>query len=137
MADNRFSGVAMRCQEFGGLLKIDLGELRQELGFSRLGRQVLDEISSTLRSVRLGFFPDWVLDSSVNLEPRQHQEIWLYLSDGGSISQVISAIQDPVNVDVPQVLSLISGNRFRPSSPEEKIRAIQEILGPSSLHSAE
>jgi hypothetical protein len=49
--------VAERRHAAGGLIRTTLGELREELGYGRLGRHVLEEAAESLTLEGLGWFP--------------------------------------------------------------------------------
>src|SRR5690348_8082561 len=85
-------------EELGKLVDDDvivvatLGELRKAIGYDRLGRYVLDELSSRLEGEGLGYFPLEVIDA--NPEPRQQQEVRVYRR-GKGVGKVIQAITNP------------------------------------------
>ncbi|WP_280722417.1 hypothetical protein [Kitasatospora sp. MAA4] len=121
--------MADRCRASGGLLKVTLGELREELGYRRLGRYVLDEVAESLTEAGLGWFPSWRLSPRENDEPRKEQELWVFVRDAGLRCQVIDAIQDPDDSDVSAVLNGLLADRPQDLSPERKLSLIREILG--------
>ncbi|WP_199881467.1 hypothetical protein [Streptomyces sp. CB03911] len=121
--------VAERCRLAGGLLRVTLGDLREELGYRRLGKYVLDEVAETLTAEGLGWFPAWRLSPRENSEPRKEHELWVFLRDGGLRSQVIDAIQAPDGSDVPTVLNGLLADRPKDLSPDRKLGLIREILG--------
>ncbi len=128
-ADDGAGTVADRCGAAGGLLKTTLGELREELGYKKLGKYVLEEMAESLTMDGLGWFPAWRLSPKQNDEPRQGQELWVFVRDGGLRSQVIGAIQAPDDCDVPAVLNGLLAGRPQQLSPEHKLALIREILG--------
>lgn len=129
-AEDGWAGtVAERCRAAGGLLKATLGELREELGYRRLGRYVLDEVAEGLAEAGLGWFPSSRLSARENSEPRKEQELWVFVRDGGLRCQVIDAIQAPDGSDVSAVLNGLLADRPRELSPERKLGLIREILG--------
>lgn len=121
--------VAERCRLVGGLLRVTLGELREELGYRRLGKYVLDEVAESLAAEGLGWFPAWRLSPRENAEPRKEHELWVFLRDDGLRCQVIDAIQAPDGFDIPTVLNGLLADRPRGLSPERKLGLIREILG--------
>jgi len=82
-------------QKSGGIAKINLGQLRDELGFQRIGRKVLSKMSDHMTDSGLGFFPGWALDEESNPEPRQWQEVWVYERDGSARSAILDAVAYP------------------------------------------
>ncbi|WP_371498373.1 hypothetical protein OG871_20225 [Kitasatospora sp. NBC_00374] len=81
--------VAERCRAAGGLVRTSLGELRQELGYGRLGRHALEEVAESLTADGLGWFPAWRLSPKQNDEPHKEQELRVYARDGGLRCQII------------------------------------------------
>ncbi|GAB2700892.1 hypothetical protein GCM10010442_18560 [Kitasatospora kifunensis] len=117
-----------RCHAAGGLIRTTLGELREELGYGRLGRHVLEETAESLSLEGLGWFPAWRL-SPKNDRPHKSQELWLFARDGGLRCQIICAIQEPDDCDVPAVLNGLLTGRPKALSAEGKLDLIREILG--------
>ncbi|WP_329611566.1 hypothetical protein [Kitasatospora herbaricolor] len=103
--------------------------MREELGYGRLGRYVLEEMAESLTVEGLGWFPAWRLSPKENDEPRKDQELWVYVRDGGRRSQLIGAVQNSDDCDVPAVLGLLDG-RPHDLSAKAKLDLIREILGP-------
>ncbi|MFI6447531.1 hypothetical protein [Kitasatospora sp. NPDC050543] len=103
--------VVERCRVAGGLLRVTLGELREELGYRRLGKYVLDEVAESLTAEGLGWFPAWRLSPRANGEPRKEHEVWVFLRDDGLRCQVIEAIRTPGGFDVPGVLNGLLADR--------------------------
>lgn len=90
------------------IVKITLGDLRDELGHSRIGRNVLASIADHLTENNLGCFPAWVVNPFENTEIRQWQEIWVYMRDGSAKSAVLDAFADPDNNDLVSALNMFS-----------------------------
>lgn len=103
------SKITSRVREAGGLLKITLGDLRDELGFSRLGRHVLGRMAMHLSVNNLGFFPTDLLDPDANVEPRQWQELWVFIDDGSARAEVLKAIGNPEEFDLVSALDNLEG----------------------------
>jgi hypothetical protein len=122
------AGVAQRCRTEGGLIKATLGELREELGYRKLGRWVLAEIAETLESAGVGFFPRDLLNADLNTEPRQWQMVWIYDRDGGPRARVVDAILDPDKHDVPAVLDGLVAGDASALSPEQKLIRIRDLV---------
>lgn len=85
--------IASECDDGGGVLRLDLGELREAVGAGKLGRWVLQEIREELEAAGLGYFPKALLDE--NEEPRQHQQIRVYRKGPGTLARVIDAVLAP------------------------------------------
>lgn len=88
--------VAQAAEENGDLLAVSLLDLRQALGYDRLGVRVLRWIADGLDGEGLGFFPQWVLDGEVNNAPRAHDVVRVYRK-GTPLGKVIDAVLDPTN----------------------------------------
>ncbi|WP_406192037.1 hypothetical protein OH807_41040 [Kitasatospora sp. NBC_01560] len=111
------------------MLRTTLGELREELGYKRLGKYVLEEMAETLTLDGLGWLPAGRLSPNQSGQPRQGQELWVFVRDGGLRCQVIRAVQDPDDCDVPAVLNGLFAARAEQLSPERKLALIGEIVG--------
>lgn len=121
-------GIAARCRAAGGLIEAGLGELREELGYKKLGKYVLEEVGETLKKAGLGYFPPGRLDAARNTEPRQWQTIWIYERNHELRSQVIDAVLDPDNHDVRAVLDGLVGGRVELLTPEQKLDRIRALV---------
>lgn len=108
MAVNGTKKIHDRVQGAGGITKITLGELRDELGYARIGKKILGTMSEHLTENNLGYFPGGTLDSEQNPEPRQWQEVWVYERDGSAKSAVLDAVADPENHDLVAALNMFS-----------------------------
>ncbi|MEV5943478.1 hypothetical protein [Streptomyces sp. NPDC051994] len=93
-------GVAARVAAERGLIETTLGALREELGYKKLGRWVLEELDGHLTGQKLGFIPTWKLRSAINTEPRKEQRVWVYALDGSTRAQVLTAILQLEDHDV-------------------------------------
>lgn len=91
MVGSPFNKLGQRVDD-EAIVVVTLGELRDSLGYGRLGRYVLDEIASKLEGEGLGYFPLDALDD--NAEPRGGQEVRLYRR-GKGIGKVIQAVTNP------------------------------------------
>jgi hypothetical protein len=110
------------------LIKVTLGELREDLGYKKLGRWVLTEITEALEAAGVGFFPPALLEADLNAEPRQWQTVWIYDRDGGPRARVVDAILSPDKHDVRAVLDgLVAGN-LAALSPEQKLARIRDLV---------
>ena len=131
MVSDDGSQIAKRCRDAGGMIQVELGELREELGYKKLGRWVLGEIAEMLDEARLGYFPLKQLDPDGNTELRQDQKVWIYDRDGSPRAQVLNVVLDPLRYkDI--VLSTLDGLAGRtPSSlnSAQKLDLIREIVG--------
>ncbi len=93
---------------------VTLGELRKAIGYDRLGKYVLDELSSSLEGEGLGYFPlDMIED---NPEPRQGQEIRVYRR-GRGVGKIIQAVTNPAP----------SGDRVLREHSSESTELVQQI----------
>jgi hypothetical protein len=121
-------GIVARCHAEGGLTEATLGELREELGYKKLGRYVLDDIREHLDKAKLGYFPGWVIDPARNVEPRQVQTVWIYEKSGDLRSQVIDAVLNPDKHDVRAILDGLVGGNVEAMTPEQKLERIRELV---------
>jgi hypothetical protein len=121
-------GTFEECVEEGGLMKVNLGDLRKELGYNRLGKWVLEEIASKLEGEGLGYFPRDVLDARCNTEPRQWDEVWIYVRDDSTRARVLDAVLTPERTNVRSVLDGLAGGDLSALTAEEKLKRIQEIV---------
>lgn len=120
--------IAARCRAQGGLIQATLGELREELGYRKLGKYVLAEIAESLETAQLGYFPLEQLDPAANIEPRQWQEVWIYDRDGGVRARVIDAVLNPAKNDVRAILDGLVAGDVSALSAEEKLDRIRELI---------
>lgn len=121
-------GVFEDCVEEGGLLKVDLGSMRAELGYGRLGKWILGEIAEKLEAEGLGYFPRDVLNASCNTEPRQNDEVWVYVRDTSTRARVLDAVLYPKHTNVRSVLDGIAGGDLAALTADEKLARIKEIV---------
>lgn len=86
--------VRSAADENGGLLKVNLGQLREALDFKRLGVRVLSQIADALDDRGLGYFPEWVLDA--NETPRYGDEVRVFVKKS-PIGELVSAVLNPTD----------------------------------------
>jgi hypothetical protein len=122
--------IIARCRADGGVTKTTLGELRTALGYGRLGRWVLGAISEALDESGLGHFPTNLLQPQINDEPRQTQELWLFIQDESPIARVINAVLAPEDdAEVRSVLVAIRLDDEAELTPEQKLERVRAIVG--------
>ncbi|MYR58904.1 hypothetical protein GTY54_22560 [Streptomyces sp. SID625] len=109
------------------MIETTLGALREELGYKKLGRWVLEELDGHLTEQGLGFFPIWKLRPAINTEPRKEQRLWVYALDGSTRAQVITAILQPEDHDVFAALDGLVAGRHQALLPQQKLDLIREI----------
>lgn len=117
-----------RCRSLRGLTRTTLGALREELGYRKLGKWILEEISESLAQQNLGYFPREVLDARCNVEPRQWQDIWIYVRDNSTRARVLDAVLEPSKNNVQSILDGLAGGDLSALTPEEKLKRIKEIV---------
>ncbi len=122
-----------RCARQGGIARFNLGELRDALGYGRLGKRILEEIESGLSDGALGFFPTWMLDTDGNEKPRQSDWLWVYTKDGSPLSRVIDCLLDCMGDRASQeeVAALLPRVRLfsdEEQTAEQKLGQIRAIL---------
>lgn len=122
--------TAEKCREAGGLLEVNLGNLRTELGYAKLGRWVLEEIKGDLEKQKLGFFPADRLDPAANTEPRQWQTVWVYdrKDSTSSLARVIDAVLNPDKNDVAAALKGLLEGQTEQLTAAQKIARMRELL---------
>jgi hypothetical protein len=120
--------VARRTREAGGLLEVSLGELRDEAGYHKLGRWVLEEIREHLQKSKLGVFPANRLDPNENTEPRQWQKVWVYLRDDSTLARVIDAVLEPDKHNVRAALMGVALGDPEEMTADQKLDRIREIV---------
>lgn len=86
--------VAAATKENGHLMPVTLGDLREALGYNRLGVRVLGEIAQKLSSDGLGYFPSSVLDD--NEVPRFDHEVRVF-TKRSPLGELVQAVLDPTN----------------------------------------
>lgn len=130
MAENGTKKIHEQARENGGIVKINLGQLRDELGYSRIGKKVLNTMSNHLSDSGLGYFPGGTLDAESNPEPRQWQEVWVYERDGSAKSAVLDAVADPENNDLVAALNMFSGDTpdFKSMDDTQKLTMIRALV---------
>ncbi|MGY5132282.1 hypothetical protein ACWGJW_07685 [Streptomyces nigrescens] len=122
------TGAFTAAEEGGGLTKITLGALREELGYRKLGKFILGEIADSLEAEGMGFFPRSMLDPRCNTEPRQWNEVWIYVRDNSTRARVLDAVLYPEKVNVRAVLDGLAGGDLSALTADEKLKRIQEIV---------
>lgn len=127
--NNGANRIRQKVQSNKGIVKVTLGEIRDELGHARLGRTVLQSMANHLSENGLGFFPSWVL-SEGNPQPRQWEEIWVYERDNTARSAVLDAVSDPDNNDLAGALNLFNAEApdYSKMNSEQKLTLIKSIL---------
>ena len=120
--------IAERVAAAGGIAKVTLGELRDELGFARLGKTVLQSMAAHLEVNGLGYFPAWVLTDE-NTEPRQWHEFHVYTRDGSPKSVVLDAVSDPDTHDLVAALNMFNQDApdYSKMKPEARMALIKVI----------
>lgn len=121
--------TAEQCRDAGGLLKTNLGKLRFEINYLRLGSGVLGEIREALEHQDLGYFPLDRLDPNVNTAPRQEHVLWVYdRSESSLIGRVVDAVLDPENNDVDAAFKGLIREHVEQLTATQKIARIRELL---------
>lgn len=114
-----------------GVLKVNLGQLRDELGYARLGKKVLKSMSEYLSENGLGYFPGGLLNADTNPEPRQWQEVTLYRRDGSAKAAVLDAMAEPDTHDLMAALDMFGGEApdFTSMKDAQRLAYIKQVLG--------
>ncbi len=121
-------GIAAQCRADGGLTEVSLGDLREELGYKKLGRYVLGDVTEALEKARLGYFPDWLLDPARNTEPRQWQTIWIYEKNDDLRAQVLDAVLNPDKHNVRMIMDKLVARPAEALTADEKLERIRDLI---------
>lgn len=127
---NGVKKIHEQARDNGGIVKINLGQLRDELGYSRIGKKVLGTMAQHLSDSNLGYFPGGTLDAESNPEPRQWQEVWVYERDGSAKSAVLDAVADPEKNDLVAALNMFTGDApdFKSMDDAQKMTMIRALV---------
>lgn len=130
MAENGTGNIHQMVKDNGGVVKVDLQTLRDELGHRRLGKHVLNQMAEHLSESGLGYFPGGTLDADENPTPRQWQEVWIYERDGSPRSAVLDAVSDPDNNDLVAALDMFSSDtpNFKKMSATQRLAYIRAAV---------
>ena len=130
MAQNGTKKIHELVANEGGIIKVSLGQLRDELGHSRIGKKVLANMAAHLEESNLGYFPGGTLDPEVNPEPRQWQEVWIFERDGSAKSAVLDAVANPEQHDLVAALNMFSEGApdFANMDDSQKLAMIRAVV---------
>ena len=130
MAQNGTKKIHTLVTDGGGIARINLGQLRDELGFQRIGRKVLTKMSEHLTESGLGYFPGGTLSEDENPEPRQWQEVWVYERDGSARSAILDAVADPGENDLAAAFSLFDGSTpdYSKMKDSERLALVRAVV---------
>lgn len=128
--NSKAKGITESARAAGGIVKVTLGDLRDELGYARIGKKILGTMSNHLTENGLGYFPGGTLDAGANPEPRQWQEVWVYERDGSAKSAVLDAVADPENHDLVAALNLFSEGApdFKSMSADQRLSFVRAAV---------
>jgi hypothetical protein len=104
----------------GQIEVVTLQQLREALGYKKLGPRVLSDVSQKLAGQGLGYFPRYVIDD--NDLPRAWEEVRIYLKDS-PVGKVIQAVLDPTETG-DQYLLEASGSDNSAAEILDRIRAL-------------
>ncbi|MGW0822552.1 hypothetical protein [Streptomyces sp. NPDC002845] len=107
---------------------VNLGDLRQELGYKKLGKWVFVEVAEALGMDKLGYFQECMLDPQHNTVPRQAQTVWIYENNGGTRAQIINAVLHSDRRDVRAALDALA-DHGEALTPEQKLDRIRDLVG--------
>lgn len=100
---------------------VELYDLRNIAGYSRLGTRVLVELSQLLRDHGLGYFPARMIDD--NDSPRFSDEVRVY-KQNSNIGTIVSAVQYPTETKDEYLLEIGASKESVAAETLEKIRAM-------------
>ena len=115
------SDIAGAVDENGDLLAVSLGDLREALGFKRLGVRVLSEIANELRGAGLGYFPTDILED--NEVPRYGDWVRVY-TKRTQLGQLIESVIDPTDNGDERLRDASSGEGGAAAVKLARIKAI-------------
>ncbi len=75
-----------------GIVPVTLQNLREMLGYKKLGVRVLAEIAQSLQAEGFGYFPLETLEN--NEQPRQGEEVRIF-DLSSAVGKVVTAVQKP------------------------------------------
>lgn len=104
------------------LVVVSLEELRDVLGYKKLGKHVLAEIARELSGKGLGYFPRGAIDE--NLEPRKTSTVRVYAKDS-KVGKAISAVLEPSDTNDTFLIELTDES----DDSAEMLDAIRRIVG--------
>jgi len=78
----------------GGLIVASLLELREAMGYGRLGERVLVQIAKELENHGLGYYPAHILDE--NATPRQHEMVRIYIKNS-KMGEIVASVLSPTD----------------------------------------
>lgn len=93
MAKDPMRELVEEVEAAGGVLAVQLGDLRDAVGADKLGKLVIERIKNELSSAGLGYFPQEVLDQPT--APRQNHDIRLYRRGNNAAARAIEAVITP------------------------------------------
>lgn len=130
MSENGTASIHQSVQENGGIVKVSLGTLRDELGFQRIGKKILAKMSDHLTESNLGYFPGGTLDEDSNPEPRQWQEVWVYERDGSAKSAILDAVANPDENDLVAALDMFTEGtpNYSKMSNAQRVALIRAVV---------
>lgn len=104
------------------LVVVSLEELRDVLGYKKLGKHVLAEIARELSGKGLGYFPRGAIDE--NLEPRKTSTVRVFAKDS-KVGRAISAVLEPSDTNDTFLIELTDES----DDSAEMLDAIPRIVG--------
>lgn len=107
-------------EEGDGLQVVTLQELRESLGYKKLGPIVLNSVSEKLAGQGIGYFPDWIINA--NDLPRGRQEVRVFLTDS-ALGRIVQSVIEPTDTGDQRLLDLVEED-----SPAEKLEQIRAVL---------
>lgn len=107
-------------EEGDGLQVVTLQELRESLGYKKLGPIVLNSVSEKLAGQGIGYFPDWIINA--NDLPRGRQEVRVFLKDS-ALGRIVQSVIEPTDTGDQRLLDLVEED-----SPAEKLEQIRAVL---------
>lgn len=110
--------LATRVDTEGGILPVSLGDLRETLGYDRLGVRVLGYIAAGLDGAGLGYFPLSVIEE--NAVPRKEEVVRVYRK-GSALARVVEDVLHPTEAGDDRLRESTGGEAL---DTLEKVRAL-------------
>lgn len=110
-------------EESDGLEVVTLQELRESIGYRKLGPLVLNSVAEKLVGQGIGYFPEWVIDA--NDMPRGRQEVRVFLKDS-QLGRIVQSVLEPTDTGDRRLLELVGEGDSSAADKLEQIRTILE-----------
>lgn len=104
-----------------GLAVVTLLQLREMLGYKKLGPRVLMDVAQGLRAEGLGYFPQYVLDD--NPGSRQWDEVRVYAKNS-PVGKLVDAVLEPSAKNDTYLIEASSGSDAQAAAILDQVRTL-------------